>query len=123
VITLAIAAGAGIYAWERTHGSLSVSNVAVTVADPSVGCNGTQVVTATISTNGRGGPIKYEWIRNDEKNPTPLVVDDGGGSSTVTVTLKWQFHGKGAENAIADFRVLSPDPDEASVTFPYSCRL
>jgi hypothetical protein len=123
LITLAIAAAAGIYAWDRTHGVLTVSNVAVTVANPSLGCNGTEVVTATISTNGRGGPIKYEWIRNGEKNPTPLVVNDGSGGGTVTVTLRWAFHGKGTENAMADFRVLTPDPDEASVTFPYSCRL
>jgi len=123
LITLAIAAAAGIYAWERTHGSLTVNNVAVTVADPSLGCNGTQVVTATISTNGRGGAIEYEWIRDAEKNPTPLVVSAASGSGTVTVTLRWAFHGKGTENAIADFRVLTPDPDEASVTFPYSCRL
>jgi eukaryotic-like serine/threonine-protein kinase len=123
LITLAIAAAAGIYAWERTHGSLTVNNVAVTVADPSLGCNGTQVVTATISTNGRGGAIEYEWIRDAEKNPTPLVVSAASGSGTVTVTLRWAFHGKGTENAVADFRVLTPDPDEASVTFPYSCRL
>jgi eukaryotic-like serine/threonine-protein kinase len=123
LVTLAIAAAAGIYAWDRTHGTLTVSNVAVTVADPSLGCNGTQVVTATISTNGRSGPIEYEWIRDTEKNPTPLVVDVASGSGTVTVTLRWVFHGKGTENAIADFRVLTPDPDEASVTFPYSCRL
>jgi serine/threonine-protein kinase len=123
LITLAIAAAAGIYAWDRTHGTLAVNNVAVAVADPSLGCNGTEVVTATISTNGRGGPITYEWIRDAEKNPTPLVVSDASGSGTVTVTLRWAFHGKGTENAVADFRVLTPDPDEASVTFPYSCRL
>jgi len=49
------------------------------------------------------------------------VADDASGDKTVQVHLEWVFHGKGTVQAVAKLRVLTPDPAEASVTFPYSC--
>jgi len=120
LITAAIVAGAGVYFWEREHQTLKITHVAVKATNQSVGCSGTTDVIGTISTNGHGGPIKYEWVHDDKTNPTQ-VADDASGSDTVQVTLKWALHGTGRGQAVAELRVLSPQQDEASITFPYFC--
>ena len=120
LITAAIVAGVGVYLWERTHQTLKITNVKVTAARQSVGCDGTADIIGTILTNGHGGPIKYEWVRGVDAD-APLVADDASGSNTVQVTLKWAFHGKGTGSAVAELRVLDPQQDEASIIFPYSC--
>ena len=120
LITAAIVAGVGVYLWERTHQTLKITNVKVTAANQSVGCNGTADIIGTISTNGHGGPIRYEWVRGVDAD-APLVADDASGSDTVQVALKWAFHGKGTGSAVAELRVLGPQQDEASIIFPYSC--
>ncbi|HVT68128.1 MAG TPA: hypothetical protein VHF26_10295, partial [Trebonia sp.] len=123
LLTLAIVVGAGAYVWMRTHSPLTVSIVAVSVSNTSLGCNGTEHVTGTIHTNGHGGPITYEWIQGNEKNPAKLVVDDASGKDVVQVGLNWGFRGKGAIRAVARLQVLTPDQSGASITFPYSCPL
>jgi hypothetical protein len=120
MITAAIVAGVGVYLWERAHQTLKITGVAVSPTSQSVGCDGTADIIGTISTNGHGGSISYQWVRGAEADP-PLVVDDASGSNTVQVTLKWAFHGKGTGQAVAKLRVLDPQQDESSVTFPYSC--
>jgi serine/threonine protein kinase len=120
VITAAIVAGVGAYLWERTHQTLKVTSVRVTAANESVGCNGTADIIGTISTNGHGGTIGYQWVE-DGVAKSSLVADDASGSGTVQVNLKWAFHGKGIGQAVAELRVLNPQQDEASITFPYSC--
>jgi hypothetical protein len=120
LVTAAIVAGAGVYLWERAHQTLKITSVKVTAAKESVGCNGTADIIGTISTNGHGGPIKYEWVRGVAAD-APLVADDASGSDTVQVALKWAFHGKGTGSAVAELRVLDPQQDEASIIFPYSC--
>jgi hypothetical protein len=120
LITAAIVAGVGVYFWERTHQTLKITEVSVTPASQSVGCDGTADIIGTIYTNGHGGTISYQWVRDTAADP-PLVVDDASGSNSVQVTLKWAFHGKGTGQAVAELRVLDPQQGESSVTFPYSC--
>jgi hypothetical protein len=115
-------AGVGIYVWQQKHEALRVTSAAVAVANPPVGCNATADIFGTVYTNGRGGPISYQWIRGSAKNAPVLVADDASGSQTVRVELKWTFHGKGTDQAVVEFRVLKPDPAVASTTFTYSCR-
>jgi hypothetical protein len=86
-----------------------------------VGCNGTADIIGTITTNSYGGPISYQWAQGTAAAGAVLVADDASGSNTVRVELKWAFHGKGAGEAVAKLRVLTPDTAEASITFPYSC--
>ena len=123
LVTLALAAGVWIYVYERTHNKLAVTNVTVTVANQVLGCNRTADIIGTITTNGHGGPITYEWVRGSEPPSAPLVVDDESGKTTVPVQLEWAFHGKGTIQAVAKLLVLTPDSAEASITFPYSCSL
>jgi hypothetical protein len=120
LITAAIVAGVGVYLWEREHQTLKITNVAVNAANKSVGCNGTAKIIGTITTNGHGGTIKYQWVENGEAKPA-LVADDASGSNTVTVPLDWAFHGKGTGQAVAELRVLEPQQAETSITIPYSC--
>lgn len=120
LITAAIVAGVGVYLWEREHQTFKVTDVRVTPANQSVGCDGTADIIGTISTNGHGGTIGYQWVEGGDAQ-SPLVVDDASGSNTVQVKLNWAFHGKGTGKAVAELRVLNPQQDEASITFPYSC--
>jgi hypothetical protein len=120
VITAAVVAGVGAYLWERAHQTLKITGAFLTAANQSVGCNGTADLIGTISTNGHGGPITYQWVRGEVAD-APHVIDGASGSDTVQVTLKWAFHGKGTGKAVAELRVLDPQQYAASITFPYSC--
>ncbi len=121
LITLALAAGVLAYVYKRTHDKLTITGVTVTVANQVVGCNRTADIIGTITTNGHGGPVSYQWVRGTEPPMAALVADDASGSKTVQVHLEWAFHGKGTVQAVAKLRVLTPGSAEASVTFPYSC--
>jgi len=120
LITAAIVAGVGAYLWERQHQTLKITQVRVTAKDQSIGCNGTANIIGTISTNGHGGTISYQWVENGVAQPR-LVADDASGSNTVQVPLKWAFHGKGNGTATAELRVLDPQQTEVSMNIPYSC--
>ncbi len=120
LITAAIVAGVGVYLWEREHQTLKITGVTVTAANQSVGCDGTADIIGTISTNGHGGTVSYQWVENEVAEP-PLVADDASGSDKVQIPLKWAFHGKGTGQAVAELRVLNPQQYESSIIFPYSC--
>ncbi len=122
LITAAIAVGVGIYVWAQAHETLQVTAAAVAVARQPAGCDVTVNIIGTISTNGRGGPISYQWIRGSGKNAPVLVAAAASGHNTVRVELNWAFHGKGTDRAVAEFRVLKPQQAAASTTFTYSCR-
>ncbi len=109
------------YVYERTHNKLTITAVAVKVSPQVIACNHTADIIGTITTNGHGGPVSYQWVRGTEPPTAALVADDSSGNKTVQVHLKWAFHGKGTVQAVAKLRVLTPDPAEASITFPYSC--
>ena len=118
----AIVVGVGIYVWHQKHETLRVTSAAVAVTHPAAGCDATANIVGTVYTNGRGGPVSYQWIRGSAKNAPVLVADDASGSQTVRVELRWTFHGKGTDQAVVEFRVLKPEPAVASTTFTYSCR-
>jgi serine/threonine protein kinase len=120
LLTIAIAAGVWIYVWERAHAKLSITDVAVAASNLSIGCDGTAHIVGTISTNGRGGPIEYEWIETGA-GPQVKTAEAASGSDTVRVTLNWVFHNKGTGKSVAHLRVLKPGQADASITFPYSC--
>jgi serine/threonine protein kinase len=119
LITAAIVAGAGAYYWISTHQVLKISHVAVTPENPTVGCNGTENLVGTISTNGHSGPIDYEWVLNGKSRG--VVQATAGTDSTVLVTLAWNFSGRGTGDNIAKLVIVSPQAADASITFPYSC--
>ncbi len=110
-----------VYVYERTHNKLTITAVTVKVSPQVIGCNRTADIIGTITTNGHGGHVSYQWVRGTEPPMATLVADDASGNKTVKVYLQWPFHGKGSIQAVARLRVLTPDTAEASITFPYSC--
>jgi hypothetical protein len=120
LITAAIVAGVGAYYWFHIHEALKVTNLNLTAAKQEVGCEGTANLIGTISTNGRGGPVSYEWVLNGDRQGV-LKATDGSGIDTVKVTESWTFHGKGTGRNIAELDILGPQQTSSSFTFPYSC--
>jgi serine/threonine protein kinase len=123
LITFAIVGGIGAYVWMRTHQSpLKVTGVSVALARPlGNACDATAELVGTIVTNGEGGPITYQWVQNNKPPLPAATVTNASGSSTVTVTFKWTFRGKGTEHALAELRVISPNEAIGNAQFTYSC--
>jgi hypothetical protein len=120
LLTVAIVAGVAIYVFERNHQSLKVTAASVAVTPPGKACNVTVDVVGTIVTNGKGGPVTYQWYQNSIPQ-TATTATDASGQDTVQVTLHWVFHGKGTQQATAELHVLSPNTAVANTQFTYSC--
>jgi hypothetical protein len=122
VITVAIVAGVAAYVWTRTHETLKVTSASVAVTNPGkIACNSTVVVVGTISTNGKGGPITYQWTKDGQNLPTGTVTASSG-QQQVRVELQWYLGGKGVHHAAAIFQVFTPNVISAqSATFTYTC--
>jgi hypothetical protein len=100
--------------------TLRVTGVSVLLSTPPTSCNVTVEMIGTIVTNGKGGVITYQWARNSSPMPAATVTN-GSGQGSVHVSLKWLFHGKGIEHAVAELHVLSPDEAVGNTQFTYSC--
>ena len=110
-----------ILLWQRSGPSLTVTDAAVHAASPTLSCDGTATVTATMHTNGANGAITYRWRRSDGTVSDALRQQAAKGSTDVRVVLLWSFHGRGTMNATATLEVLGPSQLSASASFAYSC--
>ncbi len=119
---LVLIAVIAILLWQRSGSQLSVTDAAVHAASPTLTCDGTANVAATIHTNGAAGTITYRWRRSDGTVSDALRQQVTKGSTNVQVVLLWSFHGQGSMNATATLEVLSPSQLTASTTFIYTCR-
>jgi serine/threonine-protein kinase len=104
---------------------LQVTSVAAS-EDPADGAGhcpqATFTLRATISTNGTGGTVRYEWLRPDGRTAPPGRVVMRAGERTATVSLPVAYDGSGPVQGVAALHLLSP----ASVYSPplrvsYSC--
>jgi hypothetical protein len=122
LLTFAVVAGIGAYVWNKTHQTLKVTAATVSVAHPGqIACNATVDVVGTIFTNGKGGPVTYQWTKDGENLPTGTVTA-AGGQQQVRVDLKWNLRGKGTHHAVAIFQVFTPNVISAqSASFSYVC--
>ena len=122
LITLVIVGGVGFYVWHRNQQQpLKVSGVSVTLASQPKSCAGTVDVVGTIVTNGKGGPVTYQWTENGSAQKAATVTD-ATGQDTVQVTLRWAFHGTGTQQAVAELQVLTPTSAVGNTQFTYSCK-
>ena len=122
VITLAIVGGIGYYVWHRNQQQpLKVSSVAVGLPSQPKNCAATVDVVGTIVTNGKGGPVTYQWSENGSAQRAATVTD-ATGQDSVQVTLRWAFHGKGTQQAVAELQVLTPTSAVGNTQFTYSCK-
>jgi hypothetical protein len=122
LITLAIAlAVAGWFLWQ-SGGPLSVARVSVAPAAPlGQSCDLTVDVVGTIHTDGRGGVVTYQWLRNDGDTSAVLHETIAPGTKDAQVHLHWSFSGRGSFPASVTLSVISPDPTTASTDFLYAC--
>jgi len=122
VLTFAIVVGIAAYVWTTTHQTLKITAATVSVANPGkIACNSTVDVVGTIFTNGKGGPITYQWTKDGENLPTGTVTATSG-QQQVRVDLRWNLRGKGIHHAAAIFQVFTPNVISAqSASFTYKC--
>ncbi len=122
LLTVAIVAGIAGYVWNKTHQTLKVTSATVSVTNPDkIGCNSTVDVVGTIDTNGKGGPITYQWTKDGQNLPTGTVTATSG-QQQVRVELQWYLSGKGIHHAAAIFQVFTPNVISAqSASFTYTC--
>jgi hypothetical protein len=122
VITVAIVAGVAAYVWHNNHQALRVTGATVTVVHPGkIACNTTVDVVGTIVTNGKGGPVTYQWTKDGQDLPVGTVTA-ASGQQQVRVDLKWYLRGAGTHLAKAIFQVFTPNVITAeSANFTYVC--
>ena len=122
VLAFLIVAGIAGYVWTKTHQTLKITAATVSVTNPGkIACNSTVDVVGTISTNGKGGPITYQWTKDGENLPTGTVTATSG-QQQVRVDLQWNLRGKGIHHAAAIFQVFTPNVISAqSASFTYQC--
>jgi hypothetical protein len=110
------------FLWYRVGGPLSVTGVSVAAAQPAgQACDVAVDVVGTIHTDGRGGAITYQWLRNDGSASAVLHDMVAPGRHDVAVHLRWEFSGHGTYAATATLSVLAPDPTTAKADFTYAC--
>ena len=122
LLTVAIVAGVAGYVWNKTHQTLKITAATVSVTNPDkIGCNSTVDVVGTIDTNGKGGPITYQWTKDGQNLPTGTVTA-ASGQQQIRVELQWYLGGKGTHHAEAIFQVFTPNVISAqSASFTYTC--
>ena len=122
LLTVAIVAGIAGYVWNKTHQTLKVTAATVSVTNPGkIACNSTVDVVGTISTNGKGGPITYQWTKDGQNLPTGTVTASSG-QQQLRVELQWYLAGQGVHHATAIFQVFTPNVISAqSASFTYTC--
>ena len=118
---LVLIAVLAILLWQHSGSSLVVTDASVQASSPSLTCDGTATITATMHTNGADGTISYRWHRSDGTVSDVLRQQTTKGSTDVHVVLLWSFHGRGTVHATATLEVLGPSALSESASFEYSC--
>jgi hypothetical protein len=108
--------------WQWHAPTLAVTGASVHTDPGGPPCDGTAVVTGTLTTNGDSGTVEYRWKRSDGTVSNPLHQEVAQGVRATEVVLRWTFDGHGSLRATATLEVLSPGPTTASTTFKYKCR-
>ncbi|MGN9767960.1 hypothetical protein ACTMS2_22730 [Micromonospora sp. SD12] len=122
LLTVALLVAVGLYLWQRIS-PLEVTGVTLAVAQPAGDrCDVTIDVVATVSTNGRAGEIRYQWLRTGSAPGSLLTERVGRGQRTVELTLRWAFSGVGTTTETATVNITSPAPVQAQTPVSYDCR-
>ncbi|MEH0972631.1 hypothetical protein V6U77_16040 [Micromonospora sp. CPCC 205546] len=122
LLTVVLLAAVGLYLWQRIS-PLEVTGVSVAVPQPAGDrCDATVDVVATVSTNGRAGKIRYQWLRTGSAPGSLLTERVGRGQRTVALTLRWTFSGVGTTTETATVNITSPAPVQAQTPVSYDCR-
>ncbi|MFD5633980.1 hypothetical protein ACFWJM_07535 [Streptomyces sp. NPDC127077] len=124
IATTAFLAVAAVLLWLLLRPSPAPTVTAVEVRAPAgrLHCGQTADLVGVVTTDGRGGPVTYRWLRSDGHDSGELVRMARRGERRVTVHLRWTVRGPGSFRGTARLRVThqqrSPD---AKGTFSYTC--
>ena len=103
--------------WWQRGGPLAVTGITVALAQaPGHACDVTLDVVGTIRTDGRGGVVTYQWLRNDGETSAVLREILPPGRDEAVVHLHWALTGQGTFHATATLSVLAPDPVTSTTT-------
>ncbi|MEU9994637.1 hypothetical protein [Streptomyces sp. NPDC050848] len=121
----AVLAAVAVVLWLLLRPTAGPTVTAAEVKAPTqrLSCGQTAEVTGVVTTDGRGGPLTYRWLRSDGQESGELTRTARSGEREVVVHLQWTVRGPGLFRGTARLQVLRPDgsPIEAEGTFSYSC--
>ncbi|MFF4840400.1 hypothetical protein ACFY2G_10100 [Streptomyces collinus] len=125
LVTAAVLAVAAVLLWLLLRPDPAPAVLAVRVQAPAgvLHCGGTADLVGVVTTDGRGGPVTYRWLRGDGQDSGELVHLARRGERRVRVHLRWTVRGPGRFRGTARLRVADRHaPVEAKGGFTYACR-
>jgi hypothetical protein len=104
-------------------GTLKISKVSLTVSPVTGHCPATVYrFTATVLTNGEGGPVSYRWNKPLGGDTETHNASIPNGQKETTATLEFKFQGQGATEGDAMVHIISPtDIRSAPAHIVYRC--
>ncbi|MFF3410548.1 hypothetical protein ACFYW8_30950 [Streptomyces sp. NPDC002742] len=124
IATTAFLTAAAVLVWLllRPSPAPMVTALEVRAPDGRLHCGQTADLVGVVTTDGRGGPVTYHWLRSDGQDSGELVHMARRGERRVTVHLRWTVRGPGRFRGTARLRIEHQDkPPEAEATFDYAC--
>ncbi|MFC8454461.1 hypothetical protein [Kitasatospora sp. NPDC057223] len=121
LLLLLLLAVLGLFGWRWYTPALAVTAVTAGTDPAGPSCGGAAVITATVTTNGRAGTVRYRWLRSDGTSSGELTQSVPAGSRQADLVLRWTFDGHGTLPATATVEILAPARHSAAATFTYSC--
>jgi hypothetical protein len=119
----AIAVTTAVVLSTRGHGRLAIRALRLAVAPQEASCpKATYTFTATLTTNGQGGPIQFQWLKPGGDRTPPAVVQLPSHTSNPQVQLKFTVDGTTSAAMTATLEILGPS--RLSATSPvarYTC--
>ncbi|MFF3889302.1 hypothetical protein [Streptomyces sp. NPDC001914] len=115
---------AAVLLWLLLRPSPAPTVTAVEVRAPvgRLHCGQTADLVGVVTTDGRGGPVTYHWLRSDGHDSGELVRTARRGERRVTVHLRWTVRGPGSFRGTARLRIVHQgEQSEAEGTFSYTC--
>ncbi|MCT9009194.1 hypothetical protein [Streptomyces rhizosphaerihabitans] len=124
IATTAFLTAAAVLLWLLLRPSPAPTVTAVEVRAPAgrLHCGQTADLVGVVTTDGRGGPVMYHWLRSDGHDSGELVHMAQRGDHRVTVHLRWTVRGPGSFQGTARLRIAHQRKSpEAEATFSYAC--
>ncbi|MFJ9863043.1 hypothetical protein [Streptomyces sp. NPDC101165] len=124
VISTAVVAIAAVLLWLLLRPTPAPAVVAVRVQAPAgtLHCGRTADLVGVVTTDGRGGPVTYQWLRGDGQDSGELVRTAHRGERRFRVHLRWTVRGPGRFQGTARLRITHQRaPMEAKASFTYVC--
>ncbi|MFF3448528.1 hypothetical protein ACFYXJ_15520 [Streptomyces sp. NPDC002667] len=124
IATTAFLTAVAVLLWPLLRPSPAATVTAVEVRAPAgrLHCGQTADLVGVITTDGRGGPVTYHWLRSDGHDSGELVRAARRGQARITVHLRWTVRGPGSFRGTARLRIAQQRTlPEAEATFSYAC--